>query len=91
MATLWGKYRFDINLDRMSADQLNALKDACEHWVKQKHRDEIREALNEINLKAHVYGFDICVLNDYDFPQVMNEYTLAIKDHDEITKLYDES
>ena len=74
----------------MDIEKLKVLQEGCGHFIKEKHREEIHKALTKINLLAHTYGFDICVYDDQDFPQVMNEYTMAIKDHDEITKLYEQ-
>ena len=81
-ATRIGKYIFEDDLAKMSIDKLMVLKGACEHYIKEQHREEIHKALTSINLQAHTYGFDICVYDSDDIPQVMNEYTLVIKDRE---------
>jgi hypothetical protein len=90
MSTRIGKYIFDVDLENMGIEELSMLKEGCEHFIKEKHREEIHRELTKINLLASTYGFDICVLDSFDFPQVMNEYTLRVEDHDRITELYDE-
>ena len=82
MATRIGKHIFDVDLETMDVEKLAVLRDGCEHFIKEKHREEIHKELTKINLLAHTYGFDISVLDSDDYPQVMNEYTLAIKDRD---------
>ena len=82
MATRIGRHIFDVNLETMDVEKLAVLRDGCEHFIKEKHREEIHKELTKINLLAHTYGFDICVLDADDYPQVMNEYTLAIKDRE---------
>lgn len=82
MSTRIGRHIFDINLEDMSVEALAVLKDGCDHFIQEKHREEIHKELTRINLLAHTYGFDICVLDSNDFPQVMNEYTLSIKDRE---------
>ena len=82
MATRIGRHIFDVNLETMDVEKLAVLRDGCEHFIKEKHREEIHKELTKINLLAHTYGFDICVLDSDDYPQVMNEYTLAIKDRE---------
>ena len=84
MGTRIGRYIFDLDLENMDVEKLAVLKEGCEHFIKEKHREEIHSALTKINLLAHTYGFDICVYDGRDYPQVMNEYTLAIKDHEEL-------
>lgn len=80
MGTRIGRYIFDIDLESMDVEKLSVLKEGCEHFIKEKHREEIHKALTKINLLAHTYGFDICVHDADDYPRVMNEYTLDIKD-----------
>ena len=82
MATRIGRHIFDVDLETMDVEKLAVLRDGCEHFIKEKHREEIHKELTKINLLAHTYGFDICVLDSDDYPQVMNEYTLAIKDRE---------
>jgi len=82
MATRIGRHIFDVDLESMDVEKLAVLRDGCEHFIKEKHREEIHKELTKINLLAHTYGFDICVLDSDDYPQVMNEYTLAIKDRE---------
>ena len=82
MATRIGRHIFDVDLETMDVEKLAVLRDGCEHFIKEKHREEIHKELIKINLLAHTYGFDICVLDSDDYPQVMNEYTLAIKDRE---------
>lgn len=81
MATRYGGYCYEDNLEEMTIDKLQALKEVCDHIIKEKHREEIRGELARINLLAHSYGFDI-VLEDCDgFPNFLNELTLNIRDH----------
>ena len=82
MATRIGRHIFDVDLETMDVEKLAVLRDGCEHFIKERHREEIHKELTKINLLAHTYGFDICVLDSDDYPQVMNEYTLAIKDRE---------
>ena len=82
MSTRIGKFIFEDDLENMSVEKLNVLREGCEHFIKEKHREEIHKELTRIDLLAHTYGFDICVLDSDDYPQVMNEYTLAIKDRE---------
>lgn len=82
MSTRIGKYIFEDDLQKMDVEKLKVLQEGCDHFIKEKHREEIHRALTEINLRAHSYGFDICVLDDMDFPQVMTEYSMVIKDRE---------
>ena len=81
-ATRIGKYIFEDDLANMSIEKLTVLKGACEHYIKEQHREEIHKALTSINLRAHTYGFDICVYDSVGDPHVMNEYALLIKDRE---------
>ena len=36
MSTRFGKYIFDIDLDDMSVEKLEYLKEGCEYFIKQK-------------------------------------------------------
>lgn len=90
MATRIGKYLFEDDLEAMDVEKLQVLREGCEHFIKEKHREEIHRELTRINLLAHTYGFDICVLDGSDYPQVMNETTLAIAFHEDIEKLYND-
>ena len=82
MSTRIGRYIFEDDLQKMDVEKLKVLQEGCDHFIKEKHREEIHRALTEINLRAHSYGFDICVLDDMDFPQVMTEYSMVIKDRE---------
>ena len=82
MATRIGKYIFEDDLGKMDVEKLKVLQEACGHFIKEKHREEIHRALTEINLRAHVYGFDICVYDSDDYPQVMTEHSMVIKDRE---------
>ena len=82
MSTRIGRYIFEDDLEEMSVEVLNVLREGCEHFIKEKHREEIHKELTRINLLAHTYGFDICVRDSDDCPQIMNEHTLSIKDHE---------
>ena len=82
MSTRIGRFIYEDDLENMSVEKLNVLREGCEHFIKEKHREEIHKELTRINLLAHTYGFDICVLDSDDYPQVMNEYSLAIKDRE---------
>ena len=91
MGTRIGKYLFEDDLEAMDVEKLQVLREGCEHFIKEKHREEIHRELTRINLLAHTYGFDICVLDGSDYPQVMNEITLAIAFHEDIEKLYNDN
>lgn len=84
MSTRIGRYIFEDTLEDMSVEKLAVLKEGCEHFIKEKHREEIHRALTKINLLAHSYGFDVCVYDADDYPRVMTEYSLVIKDRDEL-------
>ena len=83
MSTRIGRYIFNEDLEKMDIEKLAVLKDGCEHFIKEKHRDEIHRALTELNLRAHVYGFDICVEDADGYPWVLNEVRMNIKDREE--------
>ena len=83
MSTRIGKYIFEDDLEKMSVEKLAYLRDGCDHFIKEKHREEIHKALTEINLRAHAYGFDICVEDADGYPWVLNEVRLNIKDREE--------
>ena len=83
MSTRIGKYIFDIDLESMDIEKLSVLKEGCDHFIKEKHREEIHRALTEINLRAHAYGFDICVEDVDGYPWVLNEVRMNIKDREE--------
>ena len=91
MATRIGKYLFEDDFEGMDVDKLKALRDGCEFFIKEKHREEIHRELTRINLLAHTYGFDICVRDGSDYPLVMDENTLAIAFHEDIEKLYNDN
>jgi hypothetical protein len=82
MATRIGRYIFDIDLEKMDIEKLKVLKEGCEHFIKEKHREEIHRALTEINLRAHAYGFDIWVEPDVGDGVCLNEYTMKITDRE---------
>ena len=82
MATRYGGYCYEDNLEEMTIDKLQALKEVCDYTIKEKRREEIHKALTKINLLAHTYGFDICVYDSDDYPQVMTEYSMVIKDRE---------
>lgn len=82
MSTRIGRYIFDVDLESMDIEKLSMLKEGCEHFIKEKHREEIHNALTKINLLAHAYGFDICVYDADDYPRVMTEYSMVIKDRE---------
>ena len=82
MGTRIGKYLFEDDLENMDVEKLAVLKEGCDHFIKEKHREEIHKALTKINLLAHTYGFDICVYDADDYPQVMTEYGMVIKDRE---------
>ena len=83
MSTRIGRHIFDVDLESMDIEKLAVLKEGCEHFIKEKHREEIHHALTKINLLAHTYGFDICVEDADGYPWVMNEVRLNIKDREE--------
>ena len=82
MSTRIGKHIFDIDLEHMSVEQLATLKEGCEHFIKERHREEIHRALTKINLLAHSYGFDICVEDSDGCITYLNEITLDIRDRE---------
>ena len=82
MGTRIGKYLFEDDLEGMDVEKLSILKEGCDHFIKEKHREEIHRALTKINLLAHTYGFDICVEDADGYPWVMNEIRLNIKDRE---------
>ena len=83
MATRIGKYIFEDDLQKMDVEKLKVLQEGCGHFIKEKHREEIHRALTEINLRAHTYGFDICVEDADGYPWVLNEIRMNIKDREE--------
>ena len=83
MSTRIGRHIFDIDLESMDIEKLSVLKEGCDHFIKEKHREEIHRALTEINLRAHAYGFDICVEDVDGYPWVLNEVRMNIKDREE--------
>ena len=82
MGTRIGKYLFDIDLENMDIEKLSILKEGCDHFIKEKHREEIHKELTKLNLLAHTYGFDICVEDADGYPWVLNEVRLNIKDRE---------
>ena len=40
MSTRIGKYIFDVDLESMDIEKLSVLKEGCEHFIKEKHREE---------------------------------------------------
>jgi hypothetical protein len=83
MSTRIGRYIFEDNLEDMDVEKLKVLKEGCDHIIKEKHREEIHRALTEINLRAHAYGFDICVDDVDGYPWVLNEVRMNIRDREE--------
>lgn len=90
MSTRIGRYIYEDDYEKMDVEKLKYLQEYCEQLINEKHREEIHKELTRINLLAHSYGFDICVLDSNDYPQVMNENTLAIAYHEDINELYNE-
>jgi hypothetical protein len=66
----------------MDVEKLAVLKEGCEHFIKERHREEIHSALIKINLLAHSYGFDICVEDSDGCITCLNEITLDIRDRE---------
>lgn len=83
MSTRIGRYIFEDDLQKMDVEKLKVLQEGCGHFIKEKHREEIHKALTEINLRAHAYGFDICVEDADGYPWVLNEVRMNIKDREE--------
>ena len=83
MSTRIGRYIFEEDLEKMAVEKLKVLQEGCGHFIKEKHREEIHKALTEINLRAHAYGFDICVEDADGYPWVLNEVRMNIKDREE--------
>lgn len=83
MSTRIGRYIFEDDLQKMDVEKLKVLQEGCDHFIKEKHREEIHRALTEINLRAHAYGFDICVEDADGYPWVLNEVRMNIKDREE--------
>jgi len=82
MSTRIGRHIFEDDLESMSVEKLNVLREGCEHFIKEKHREEIHRELTKINLLAHTYGFDICVEDSDGCIAYLNEITLNIRDRD---------
>lgn len=82
MSTRIGRFIFEDNLEDMSIEKLNVLREGCEHFIKEKHREEIHKELTRINLLAHTYGFDICVEDSDGCVAYLNEITLDIRDRE---------
>ena len=82
MSTRIGKYVFEDTLEDMSVEKLAVLKEGCDHFIKEKHREEIHKALTRVNLLAHTYGFDICVEDSDGCITYLNEITLDIRDRE---------
>ena len=82
MSTRIGRYIFEDDLQKMDVEKLKVLQEGCEHFIKEKHREEIHKALTEINLRAHTYGFDICVEDSDGCITYLNEITLDIRDRE---------
>lgn len=82
MSTRIGRYVFNDDLESMDVEKLAILKEGCEHFIKERHREEIHSALTKINLLAHSYGFDICVEDSDGCITCLNEITLDIRDRE---------
>ncbi len=82
MSTRIGRFIFEDSLEDMSIEKLNVLREGCEHFIKEKHREEIHKELTRINLLAHTYGFDICVEDSDGCIAYLNEITLDIRDRE---------
>lgn len=82
MSTRIGRYIFEDDLQKMDVEKLKVLQEGCGHFIKEKHREEIHRALTEINLRAHAYGFDICVEDSDGCITYLNEITLDIRDRE---------
>ena len=82
MSTRIGRYIFDVDLEKMDVEKLKVLKEGCDHFIKEKHREEIHKELTKINLLAHTYGFDIAVESYEGNYTYLNESTMRIKDRD---------
>ena len=82
MSTRIGRYIFNDDLESMDVEKLAVLKEGCEHFIKERHREEIHSALTKINLLAHSYGFDICVEDSDGCITCLNEITLDIRDRE---------
>ena len=82
MSTRIGKFIYDDDLEKMSIEKLEVLKEGCDHFIKEKHREEIHRELTTLNLLAHSYGFDICVEDADGYPWVLNEVRMNIRDRE---------
>lgn len=82
MSTRIGKFIYDDDLEKMSIEKLEVLKEGCDHFIKEKHREEIHKELTALNLLAHSYGFDICVEDADGYPWVLNEVRMNIRDRE---------
>ena len=51
MSTRIGRYIFDVDLEKMDVEKLKVLKEGCDHFIKEKHREEIRAKRREYNKK----------------------------------------
>lgn len=85
MSTRVGKYIFDINLDDMSVEKLQFLKEGCETFIKQKRAAQLEREFTELNLRAHAEGFHLCYQDEsMDAPAVLNRFTFHVIDRSEI-------
>jgi hypothetical protein len=82
MGTRIGKYLFEEDLENMNIEKLSVLKEGCDHFIKERHREEIHRELTKLNLLAHTYGFDICVEDADGYPWVLNEVRMNIRDRE---------
>ena len=85
MSTRFGKYIFDIDLDDMSVEKLEYLKEGCEYFIKQKKAEQLEKEFTELNLRAHAEGFHLCYRNeDMDTPAVLNQFTFHVVERSEL-------
>lgn len=85
MSTRVGKYIFDINLEDMSVEKLQYLKEGCDCFIKQKRKEALEREFTELNLRAHAEGFHLCYRDeDMDTPAVLNQYTFHVIERSEL-------
>ena len=79
MSTRIGKFIFEEDLEKMSVEKLDALAQACDFYKKKQRFHQLEKEFTELNLRAHVWGFDLCYVNpdDPDDLYILNQFTFS--------------
>lgn len=79
MSTKVGPFLFEIDLENMPIEKLDALAEACDFHKKKLQYQQLKEEFAELNLRAHTMGFDLCYVNpdDEDDVYVLNQQTFS--------------